>query len=102
MNFTQYFIGLTATLSLLTLWFASPLKLTLGKILFKKDLNFLDEFDDILFLKNHFLGKLLSCWICCSFWLSLIVGLILGIPVTAFFSYPCFAYAYYKLFIKKN
>jgi len=100
----EYLLGLSAVCSLLLLWFVSPLKITLGKVLFKKDL-LPEQFDDLLFLKSKFLGKLLSCWICMSFWLSLAIGIILTLwlqtnwymPVITFLTYPSMAYAFKKL-----
>lgn len=104
MTYNIFAAGILAVLSCLVLWFKSPLKLTLGKIIFKQNFNNLEEFDDWLFMKNKFLGKLLSCWICCSFWLSLLVGVFLVLffnatvysPLITFFCYPSIAYLYYK------
>jgi hypothetical protein len=104
-----YFFGLTSVLSLLTLWFFSPFKSTLGKIIFKKEL-MPHEFDDFVYLKNNFLGTLVSCWICCSFWASLAIGvvslfLIPGLtffyPGITFLTYPSFCYIFYKFVTKQ-
>jgi hypothetical protein len=81
----DYIISVLVVNSLLLLWFFSPFKTSLGKIIFKKDLT-VDQFDDIIFIKNKVFGQLTSCWICCSFWLSLIVGIVW----VAFFSFPCY------------
>jgi hypothetical protein len=101
-----YIFGLLTVNSLLLLWFFSPLKTTIGEIFFKKIL-MPDEFDDVIFNYNKIIGKLISCWICLSFWLSLVIGIILGIitnvgwhwGVVCFFSYPSVCYVFYK-FIK--
>jgi hypothetical protein len=95
--------GLLAVNSLLLLWFFSPLKISLGKILFKKVL-MPHEFDDYISLKNNWLGELIACWICCSFWLSLIIGFVLMVmfslplywPILTFLGYPCLCYLFYK------
>jgi hypothetical protein len=103
-----YFIlGLLNVNSLLLLWFFSPIKNTLGKIFFKRDL-MPDQFDDFIFVKNKVLGELISCWICCSFWLSIIIGVaytvILQLPIfwplITFLSYPGLSYIFYS-FIKR-
>lgn len=102
-----YIIGFLNVLSALLLWFFSPLKITIGKIIFKKELSFM-EFDDFLFIKNKFIGELLSCWICCSFWLSLLVGILYTLtlslpffwPLLTFSTYPALCYIYY-VFVKK-
>lgn len=99
---TFYFIGLLIVNSLLLLWFFSPIKNTIGKIIFKKDL-MPTEFDDLLFTKNKFLCKLSSCWICCSYWLSLAVGAFFMLcfslpfywPFLTYFTYPAFCYLFY-------
>lgn len=106
MTITEYILGLLSVCSLLMLWFVSPLKSTLGQIIFKKNLT-PDQFDDWLYIKHPFIGKLLSCWICCSFWLSLFVGVIIwGVfnssiltPLLTFLTYPALAYLY-KVLIK--
>lgn len=98
-----FIIGLLIVNSLLLLWFFSTFKNTLGKILFKRDLTPV-QFDDIVFLKSKLLGGLTGCWICCSFWLSFIIGIAMLIgfnmpiywPIMTFLSYPCFCYLFYK------
>jgi hypothetical protein len=111
MNFLDleiYILGLLIVNSLLLLWFFSPLKTTLGKILFKKYL-LPDEFDDLVSLKSPFLGQLFSCFICCSFWLSLIIGLIATLifnflwvyPFVTFFTYPGICFVFYKIYTKQ-
>jgi hypothetical protein len=101
---TVYLLGLLAVNSILLLWFMSPLKTTLSELFLHKIL-MPHEFDDWLFVKNKFLGELLSCWICCSFWLSLLVGIVCVVlfgsawyyPIITFFTYPCLCYLYKRL-----
>lgn len=96
-------VGFFIVLSLLVLWFFSPLKLTLGKFFFNKEILSQIEFDDMLFLKNKILSKVLSCWICLSFWLSLLVGIVLVFcfslpyyfPILTFLTYPGICYFFY-------
>lgn len=103
----EYLAGALTVCSILLLWFVSPLKITLAKIFFKKDIINLDEFDDFLFLKNKILGKLTACWICLSFWLSLLVGIAIVVlfggayytPIITFLTYPAIAYIF-KTIIK--
>lgn len=103
----EYILGSLVVCSSLLLWFVSPLKITLAKVIFKKDIITLDQFDDMLFLRNKILGKLTACWICLSFWLSLLVGIVIVLgfngewymPVVTFFTYPSIAYIF-KTFIK--
>jgi hypothetical protein len=98
-----FIIGLLTVNSILLLWFFSPLKTSIGKIIFKKTL-MPYEFDDLISLKNKWIGELISCWICCSFWCSLAVGIffvyIFGAvwwyPILTFFCYPCLCYLFYK------
>lgn len=102
MTVVDFLAGAFAVCSVLLLWFGSPLKITLGSLFFKKTFIVNAEFDDYLFIKNRFLGKLLSCWICLSFWLSFGVGIIfvLGFnapivtPVLTFFVYPSLCYLF--------
>jgi len=104
MSLLAYVVGLLSVCSFLLLWFVSPLKITLAKIFFKKDIVVPSDFDDLLFLKNYILGKLSSCWICLSFWTSLAVGIILTFigqpqwfPILTFCTYPSLAYAFKTL-----
>ena len=101
-NLAVFFIlGLLTVNSLLLLWFFSPIKTTISEIFLKKMLMPL-EFDDYVFTKNKVLGKLVSCWICCSFWLSLAVGIFFTIafnlpvywPLITYFCYPCLCYLF--------
>jgi hypothetical protein len=86
--FEIYIINFLIVFSILVLWFFSPLKITLGKFFFKANYNIPEEFDDKLFLTNYFLGTLSGCWICVSFWLSLISGIVVMIVLDLFLLYP--------------
>ena len=107
MNILDFFTGALGVCSILLLWFGSPLKLTLGKILFKRDFIMPIEFDDYLCIKHPILSKLLSCWICVSFWLSLVAGATFVIflnappytPIVTFLVYPSVCYIF-KSFTK--
>lgn len=97
---TYLFLGFFSVFSILILWFLSPLKITLGRIIFKKDYKTVSDFDDKLFTVNPILGKLSGCWICVSFWTSLAVGIVfmygfslpIYFPVLTFFIYPGICY----------
>jgi hypothetical protein len=104
-----YIMGLLVVNSMLLLWFYSPLKTSLGKIIFKQIL-LPHEFDDRVYLKNNFLGELFSCYICCSFWLSLTIGIIskllfsnlfLLYPLLTFLTYPAICFIFYKIYSKQ-
>ena len=100
-----YVIGLGITQTLLIIWFFSPLKATLTQLFIKKDAIDGDLFDTWLLLKSPILGKLLGCYFCCSFWLSLLVGatltyyfsLPLLYPLITWFTYPSITYLYKKV-----
>jgi hypothetical protein len=104
-------LGLLATNSILLLWFYSPLKLTLAKILFKEDITDHTQFEDLIFLKfkSNKLSTLSSCYICFSFWTSLLVGgflyylldMTIYTPIITFFSYPVLCYAIKKYVFDK-
>lgn len=103
-----YILGLLAVNSLLLLWFFSPFKVTLGKIIFKKTL-MPHEFDDRVYLINNFIGELISCFICCSFWSSLAIGILARLiytelpwfyPLLTFFTYPSICYIFNKIYSK--
>lgn len=102
-----YFSGLLTVNSLLILWFYSPLSSSIAKYILKKDnISNLDDFLDFIYIKNEILGKLLSCWICMSFWLSLIIGIILTFcfnlswffPIMTFFTYPSVLFSIKQLY----
>jgi len=100
------FLAFLSVNSLLLLWFYSPLKITLAKLLFKEDITSQEQFEDLLYIKfkNNNLTILSSCYICLSFWLSLISGIILFLlagmpyytPVITFLSFPCLCYVFKK------
>ena len=99
-----YFLGLCTVCSFLLLWFVSPLKITLAKLLFNADIVDVKNFDDLIYLRSKFLSKLSSCWICCSFWSSLAVGVVMAIassnpfyPAITFCTYPCLAYVFKRI-----
>ena len=102
---TVFFIGLLIVNSLLLLWFFSPIKTTLSEIFLGKSLLPM-EFDDYIYSKNKILAKLNTCWICCSFWFSFIIGSVIMIvfnlsilwPMVCFFCYPSLSYIFYKIF----
>jgi hypothetical protein len=104
-----YIIGLLTTLTSLVIWFYSPLKITLGQLFIDKNLYSIDQVDTAILIKNKWLGKLLSCYICFSFWTSLVVGLILFksldlpgyFPFLTWFTYPSIAY-FYKSIVEKR
>lgn len=100
-----YIIGLGITQTLLLIWFFSPLKTTLAQFFLKKDAIDGELFDTWLLLKSPFIGKLLGCYFCCSFWLSLVVGistmyyldLSLIYPLITWLTYPSITYLYKKI-----
>ena len=104
----QYLIGLGTLTTLLLIWFYSPLRTSLGRIFFGKDIFSNDQFETALLIKSPFLGKLLGCYICSSFWLSLCIGLVgftfFDLPLEfiplVWFTYPGLAYMY-KAFIDR-
>jgi hypothetical protein len=102
-----YFLGLFASCSLLTLWFFSPIKTSISKIFLKKELLPL-EFDEYWFNKNEVIGTLVSCSVCLSWWISLLVGMFFVLvfslpwfwPFLTFFTYPWLCLLLYKVIIK--
>lgn len=101
--------GLIANCTALLIWFYSPLKVTIGQLFIDKNLYSIDQVDTAVLILNKWIGKLISCYICMSFWLSLIIGLIYvffvgapwWFPLLTASSYPSLCYAY-KKFIDKN
>lgn len=104
-----YIAGLFTTLTILVIWFYSPIKITLGQLFIDKNLYSIDQVDTAILIKNKWLGKLLSCFICFSFWTSLVVGLLLMkilnlpwfFPFLTWFTYPSIAYLY-KAIVEKR
>ena len=102
-----YIIGLLIINSILILWFYSPLTTSISSLIFnKKEIYTFDSFIDFLVIKNIFLGKLLSCWICLSFWLSFIIGILFTIifnlpiwyPLLTYFTYPAILFLIKQLY----
>ena len=101
----NYISGLLIVQTLLLLWFYSPLRITIGQIFFDKDLYTFDQFETFLLVRSPVLGKLLSCYICSSFWSSLAIGVLFVIfcsspwywPFFTALSYPSICYLYKKV-----
>ena len=97
-----YLAGLGTTLTALLIWFYSPMRSTLGQILISKNIHTNDDFETALLYKSPFFGKLFGCYICCSFWGSLAVGVIFYamfdlpgyFPFLTWSTYPSVAYLY--------
>jgi hypothetical protein len=108
-NFVHYIEGLLITWTILLIWFYSPIKITLGQLFIDKNLYSTDQVETAVMIKNKWLGKLISCYICCSFWTSLAVGIILKLildlpgyfPLLTWFTYPSLSYLYKKIIDKK-
>lgn len=104
-NLIYYISGLLLVQTLLLLWFYSPLRITIGQLLFDKDLYTFDQFETYLLVRSSILGKLLSCYICSSFWLSLNIGIGFVLfantpwywPFFTALSYPSICYLYKKI-----
>ena len=107
--FYSYAKGLLTTWTVLLIWFYSPLKVTLGQLFIHKNLYTDDQVETALMIKNKWLGKLASCYICFSFWTSLFISIFYKfacnlswefVPL-AWFTYPSLCYLY-KAFIDKK
>jgi len=100
-----YIQGLLVTWTGLLIWFYSPLKVTLGQLFIDKNLYSNDQVETAIMIKNQWVGKLLSCYICCSFWLSLLVGIVFYLlmnlpgyfPFLTWFTYPSLCYLYKRI-----
>lgn len=106
----NYFIGYFIVQTILVIWFYSPLRITIGQLFFDKNMYMTDHFETYVLAISPFLGKLLSCYICFSFWISIIVGCIgsyflydmkIIIPTITALTYPCICY-FYKSIIDKS
>ena len=105
-----YALGLLNTFTALLIWFYSPLKVTIGQLFFDKDMYLNDQFDTLMLFKNKWLGKLVSCYICCSFWTSVAVGIIYCsifnlsylYPILTATTYPSLAYIFKGIINKVN
>ena len=107
----SFILGLLATNSVLLLWFYSPLKITLARLLFKEVILDNESFDDLINIKlGEKFATLSGCYICMSFWTSLVIGITIAfiidcwlMPIISFFCYPAVCYFVKKyIFDKKN
>jgi len=106
-DLTLLLLSLLGVNSFLLLWFYSPLKTTLAKILFKQNITQQEQFEDLIFLKfkSEKLSILSSCYICMSFWSSLIAGIILTVfcgqplytPAVTFIVFPSLCFLFKKI-----
>jgi hypothetical protein len=104
-----YLSALGVTLTLLLIWFYSPFRTSIGRLFFSKSISSNEDFETALLYKSPFLGKLLGCFICSSFWCSLSIGtlfwLFFSLPnyfiPLCWFTFPSIAYLY-KSIIDKN
>ena len=81
----KIFLTLLTSSGITLLWFWSPLKTTLAKLFFKKEIFDNSEFDIIMTLHNYWIGSLLSCIICFFWWWSLCVSYFISSNVLEFF-----------------
>lgn len=100
---TEYIAGYLITQTIILIWFYSPLRITIGQLFIDKTIYMTDHFETHLLMISPFLGKLLSCYICFSFWTSIIIGAAglficydvpLYAPLLTGFTYPCICYLY--------
>ena len=102
-----YFISFLIVQTILLIWFESPMKLSLGKFMFNKTFFDGKEFDIHIMFLNSTLGKLISCEICLSVWISLIVSIISGVftstpilfPIICTGTFPILSYVFRKKLI---
>jgi hypothetical protein len=104
-----FLLGYIIVQTICLIWFYSPLRTTLGQIFINRHIFSNDEVETWLLLKFPIIGKLLSCYICFSFWSSVLIG-ILGIfllniamytPVITALSYPSICY-FYKSIVDRS
>jgi len=103
-----YILGLLNTMAILLLWFQSPLKYSIAEIFFKSSPD--TSLDDILAVYSQKLATLSGCYICFSFWTSLVIGIaymfIFGanyiFPLITFFTYPPLCYIYKVYVLEKH
>jgi hypothetical protein len=109
-NYIQHYIqGLLTTWTALLIWFYSPLRVTLGQLFIDKNLYSSDQVETAILIKSKWLGKLLSCYICFSWWTSLFVCLIikyyynlsLEFVFLGWFTYPSLCYLYKAIIDKR-
>jgi len=109
-DYICYATGLLITLSALLLWFYSPLQVTLAQIFIHKNLYSHDQVNTALMLKSQFLAKLLGCYICCSFWTALLVGMGFALftdvpkyfPLLTWATYPSLCYLYKSIVDRRS
>ena len=109
-SYISYLTGLAITWTGLLIWFYSPLKVTLGQLFIDKNLYIIDQVETAVMIKNKWIGKLISCYICCSWWLSLAVSLMLKFVndlswkfvFTAWLTYPSLSYLYKRVIDNKK
>ncbi len=106
----DYIFGYLIVQTILVIWFYSPLRISLGQLLIDKNIYMTDHFETYMLTLNPFLGKLLSCYICFSFWTSFIIGCIgsfflydkeIIIPLATALTYPCICY-FYKSIVDRS
>lgn len=99
----DFILGYLIVQTILVIWFYSPLRITIGQLFFDKKIYTTDQFETYVLTINLNLGKLLSCYVCFSFWTSLITGCIGAIfvynmqfivPVITCLTYPAICYLY--------
>lgn len=99
----EYIVGYLIVQTILVIWFYSPLRITIGQLFIDKNMYMTDHFETYMLTLNPYIGKLLSCYICFSFWASLLVGCIVSfflydmsikIPLITALTYPCVCYLY--------
>jgi len=106
---SYYIVGLLVECTCLLIWFYSPLKTTLGRLFISKEISSNEDFETAIMFKSSIVGKLISCYICSSFWLALIIGgvftFFFNLPtiflLLTWFTYPSLAYLY-KSIIDRN
>jgi len=104
-----YILGALIVSGIQTVWFCSNLPVHIFKLLRlikeEDDVYSWDEWQVWLTTRSSFFGELLSCTVCLSVWLSVIVSLtqtyLLELPqvwyiVSAALSWPAIAYTIYK------
>jgi hypothetical protein len=105
-----YILGYLITQTLCVIWFFSPFRGSLGYLFLSKQIKSPEDFETLILFKSPIMGKLLSCYICFSFWCSLFVGIILccitSLPLIfallAPLTYPCICYLYKQIVSKSE
>lgn len=106
----DYLFGYLVVQTILVIWFYSPLRITIGQLFFDKNMYTTDHFETYILSISLFLGKLLSCYICFSFWVSVIIGCVgslllydmkVIVPFITALTYPSICY-FYKSIIDKS